>query len=446
MTIPDRLAFVDVETTGLRPGVDRIAEVAVVTLEGGVVSRWSTVVDAFASGHASTSWRTRAPEWADAPRFAAIAPALAARLQGYLLVAHNARFDHAFLQAEFDFARIPFNPQVVCSVMLSRRLWPELARHDLDSLAEVHRLPVTVRHRALPDAELLRAWWCEVVLRMPMPVVSHAVRSLLAGPLLPATLDPAVVSALPASPGAFAMLDSDDAVLHTGASANVRAHVTQYFRIGHASGRALRLAHRVHRIDWRTTRGVLGARLHALNWAATPATVAEFVTWRIAPDAIPCVTLAPCGEGQETFGCFDSPRKARLALSRLAWRDGLCRCLLGDVSPGTAPGPATHCCGASLDRVARVRAMLRIFAALRSLRIAPWPHQGPIALREGNDLILIDRWRFLGTAKVAADIHDLLATTPPHFNPRAYRLLVRAVRRSAPGNTMLLRQPHSVSD
>lgn len=437
MDIPARVAFVDVETTGLRPGVDRIAEVAVVVLDGTTVQRWSSTIDAFRGGHAPTSSRATHAEWTTAPRFADVAAALAERLEGALVVAHNARFDHAFLRAELALAGIAFAPRMVCSVMLSRRLSPDLARHDLDSLARAHGLAVTVRHRALPDAELLLAWWQQVVLRMPVPIVAHAVRMLLAGPLLPAALDPGAVEALPDIPGAFRMLDDGDAVLHAGAATNLRVHVIDYFRVGHASGRALAIAHRVRRIDWRATRSALGARLHALQDRPARAAAGSPVTWRLVPDARPCVTLAPCGEGEETFGCFASGREAERALARMAARDGLCHCLLGLVAAGEDVADGA-CCGAGTDPIARSRALLRIFAALRPRRIERWPHAGPIVLHERGDLLVIDRWRFVGSARVASDVDTLRTDRPHDFDPRTYRLLVRALARSKPAAVVSL--------
>ena len=428
MDVPSRLAFVDVETTGLRPGVDRIAEVAVVTLDGDRVQRWSTVVDAFRGGHAPTSARAGSAEWQHAPRFAAVAPVLAEKLHGRLVVAHNARFDHAFLRAELAAAGFAFASPVVCSVMLSRRLHPERARHDLDSLARAHGLAVTVRHRALPDALLLLAWWQEVVRRLPAPLVAHTLRTLLAGPLLPAALDPGVVDALPDAPGAFAMRDAEGQVLHAGAAGNLRSHVIDYFRVGHASGRALAIAHRVWRIEWRATASVLSARLHALAWKPARA-AAPPVTLRFVPAALPCVVVAECDGARESFGGFASERKATQALGRLAMREGLCHCLLGLPIP---PGGAATCCGAVDSPVARPRALLRIFAALRPLRLLPWPHAGPIGLHVRDEVLVLDRWRFVGSARTASDIDELLLQRAGDFDPRTYRLLVRALDRAAP--------------
>src|SRR5690348_943598 len=123
------LAFVDVETTGLSPSADRIAEIGVVRVDGDRVERWGTLVASTASTRTSTG------DWQTAPRFADIARDLARRLDGCLLLAHNARFDHAFLASEFERAGVYPEWDVVCTVMLSRKLSPDLARHDLDSLA-----------------------------------------------------------------------------------------------------------------------------------------------------------------------------------------------------------------------------------------------------------------------------------------------------------------------
>jgi DNA polymerase III epsilon subunit-like protein len=43
-----------------------------------------------------------------------------------VIIAHNARFDYGFLRAEFDRVEIDFQPRLLCSLMLSRRLYPEL--------------------------------------------------------------------------------------------------------------------------------------------------------------------------------------------------------------------------------------------------------------------------------------------------------------------------------
>ncbi|HEX5863518.1 MAG TPA: 3'-5' exonuclease, partial [Casimicrobiaceae bacterium] len=127
MSTSTPLAFLDVETTGLSPTENRIAEIGVVMVDGARVERWTTLVKTLRRREASSSTACEPDAVYDAPSFRNIAADLAQRLSGRLLVAHNARFDHAFLKAEFDRVGIAFEPQIICSVMLSRRLYPQLA-------------------------------------------------------------------------------------------------------------------------------------------------------------------------------------------------------------------------------------------------------------------------------------------------------------------------------
>ncbi|HET9351748.1 MAG TPA: 3'-5' exonuclease, partial [Burkholderiales bacterium] len=153
-----RLAIVDVETTGSDPAGDRITEIAVLQTEGGTLSaQWSTLVNPGRPIPGVIQALTGiSPEMvAAAPRFAEIAGELEERLAGRVLVAHNARFDYGFLRREFERAGINYRAKTLCTVRLSRRLYPDTGGHDLDSLIERHRLECAPRHRALPDAAAL---------------------------------------------------------------------------------------------------------------------------------------------------------------------------------------------------------------------------------------------------------------------------------------------------
>jgi DNA polymerase III subunit epsilon len=157
-----RVAVIDFETTGLSPGMgDRATEVAIVLLER------DRVVDSFQS---LMNAGVRIPAFieaytgisnemiARAPRAAQVM-AQARRFVGDLpMVAHNASFDRRFWIAELErlgeCAQQPF----ACTLLLSRRLYPDAPNHKLGSLAAFHCLPSSGRaHRALADAETAAA-------------------------------------------------------------------------------------------------------------------------------------------------------------------------------------------------------------------------------------------------------------------------------------------------
>lgn len=87
------------ETSGLRPGRDRVLSLAVVTLDGHGrrTGEFSTLLDPGCDpGPVHVHGLTRA-RLAGAPTFEEIAPRVGALLSGRVLVAHNAQFDYDFL-------------------------------------------------------------------------------------------------------------------------------------------------------------------------------------------------------------------------------------------------------------------------------------------------------------------------------------------------------------
>jgi DNA polymerase-3 subunit epsilon len=151
---------VDVETTGMRPLSDRVIEVAAIRLtnSGGrvhPVAEFATLVNPEQGLPPTITRLTGITEEmvARAPRFADIADELAAFLGPRVLVAHNARFDLAFLNAEFGrvYERHVGNPQL-CTLALSRRLFPELPNHRLPTLARYMGVDLDRWHRASSDA------------------------------------------------------------------------------------------------------------------------------------------------------------------------------------------------------------------------------------------------------------------------------------------------------
>ena len=137
------LAIVDLETTGAHPAWDRVTEIAVVEIDGGaIVGEWSTLVNPQTSIPPAIQALTGITNdmVAGAPAFEELATELYERLAGRVFVAHNARFDYGFLRHAFERAGLHFQARTLCTVKLSRRLYPEYARHNLDSLIERHRL------------------------------------------------------------------------------------------------------------------------------------------------------------------------------------------------------------------------------------------------------------------------------------------------------------------
>ncbi len=154
-----RIAVIDFETTGISPTMgDRATEVAIViTEQGRVVDRYQSLMNAGVripsfitqlTGITNAMIETAPPAdtvMREAARFVGEVP----------MVAHNAAFDRRFWTAELERAGAQAPQPFACTVLLSRRLYPEAPSHKLGSLVDFFRLPRTGQaHRALADAEM----------------------------------------------------------------------------------------------------------------------------------------------------------------------------------------------------------------------------------------------------------------------------------------------------
>lgn len=157
-----RIAVIDFETTGMTPAQGaRATEIAIVLMEAGrPVDRFQSLMKTGAwlppfivqlTGITPAMLET-APSaesvMRDAARFVGDAP----------MVAHNASFDSRFWAAELALADVPAPHAFACTVLLSRRLYPEATSHQLGRIVTHLGLPRAERaHRALADAEMAAA-------------------------------------------------------------------------------------------------------------------------------------------------------------------------------------------------------------------------------------------------------------------------------------------------
>jgi DNA polymerase-3 subunit epsilon len=265
------IAFVDLETTGGSTSEHRITEVGVVEVGPQGVSRWSTLLDPQQPIPPFIQQLTGITDAMvrGAPTFEEIAPTLLERLKGKLFVAHNASFDRGFLRGEFARVGMSFNPDVLCTVRLSRALFPAEKRHGLDALVERHALVPSDRHRALADADLLWQFWQRLHGLVPLDVLRTQIERTtryfqLAGDITEDLLDTA-----PAGCGVYVFYGEEDLPLYVGRSVRVRQRVRAHLTAERRSAKDVRLAQQVRRVEWLATGGELGALLAEAQWIST---------------------------------------------------------------------------------------------------------------------------------------------------------------------------------
>jgi DNA polymerase-3 subunit epsilon len=206
---------------------------------------------------------------ATAPPIEEVLPRFRAFLGDAVMVAHNAQFDHAFL--DFEFRRLfgigLLNP-VLCTLRMARRLLPSVRRRQLDFLAEHFGLSTAGRHRGLGDARMaaeLLSIFLEIAPQMGLNrldrLLDHYSRGV-AGHRLERHVAPEVIAAMPQQAGVYLMRNQHGDLLYVGKATRLRDRVGSYFNGGtHLSSKVAELINHVWQIETRPLRSALEAAL-----------------------------------------------------------------------------------------------------------------------------------------------------------------------------------------
>ena len=442
------LAFVDLETTGCTAPRDAITEIGIVEVDDEGVREWSTLINPGTSIPSSIQSMTGITNdmVQDAPTFEDVAKQTMERLKGKLFIAHNARFDFSFLKNSFRRVGYEFRPTVLCTVRLSRALYPEHRHHNLDALIERHGLVANGRHRALADAQLIHQFWDIVNATHPAEKLAQIIKELTARPSLPSNIDPAIIDQLPDTPGVYLFYGENSLPLYVGKAIDLRRRVLSHFAADHSSPKEMTLSRQIRRIEWINTGGEVGA---FLKESALIKELQPTHNRRLRRHSELCtISLVDHGNGHfipetlyardidfnkqsKLYGLFKTAREATKMLIALAAEYGLCHVTLG-LEKRTAEKPCfgfqlKKCKGACVGQEPLIAHSMRLVQGLTKLQLKTWPFDGPAYLEEGNEVLLIDKWCFLGVANSVAELAGNLETRRPQFDRDTYRILSRVV-------------------
>ena len=449
------ITFLDLETTGATPLRDRITEIALVRFDNGVeTARWQTLVNPEQPIPAFIQQLTSINNEmvATAPLFKEVSDTLLSFLEGSVLAAHNVRFDHGFIKAEFKRIGITLRQKVICTVKLSRLLYPQHKSHGLSAIMLRHNLTTISRHRAMGDVEMMLGFIESAKLELGDSAILSAAAQLMNQPSLPPHLEANLLDDMPETPGVYLFYGENNLPLYIGKSVNIRARVLSHFSSDQSSSKEMRISQEIKHIEWITTAGELSALLLESRLVKERQPIhnhrlrneSQLFSWKLSENAQAKNLLELVLEPQidpkqlgHLFGTFKTKRQALETLRMIAIAHELCPRFLG-LEPAKAgacfASQIKQCKGVCCGRESPEIHYIRLSQALMAHRLKPWPYAGKIGIREQNhendqiQMHIFEHWTYLGMVENDNDLTEITQAKHEYkFEMDTYKLLLRVL-------------------
>jgi DNA polymerase-3 subunit epsilon len=448
----DEYIILDTETTGSRPLHDRIIEIGLHHIKAGkVLQTWHSFINPQTPLPTFIQQLTGiTPELlTSAPTYGEVANELYKILQGKVLVAHNARFDYSFLKNEFSRFGLDYKAKTLCTVKLSRYLFPEEKKHNLGVIIERFNLQAPLRHRALADVETLQGFLTHIAQAFSETEIADATKACLIMHCLPANISSTQIKSIPNTPGVYRFYGENGALLYVGKSINLKDRILSHFAADHTSTKELRLGQQVHKIDYIETGGELGALLLEAKLIKSHQPIFNQQLRRTrtlfgfklskTPEGyyqikvIPLTKILP-QDIPNIYGIFKQKRQALEKLSSLVKELGLCAKLLNLEKTKSAcfQHQLKVCQGACVNKIDVKEYNDKLLLALEASRLQAWPYPGPIILEEKNKAsnknlyYLVNQWCYIAHSSSRAFLEKMqLDDYVYEFELDVYRILLK---------------------
>lgn len=224
-------AIVDIETTGSSAAQGKITEIAILIHDGKrVVDEFQTLLnpESYIPSNITALTGISNEMVEDAPRFFEVAKEIHQILEGNIFVAHNVNFDYSFIKKEFQELGGNFNLPKLCTVRLSRKVFPGLKSYSLGRLCDYFNIANEARHRAMGDARAT-AELMDLILQNESGEIDFFLKKTSKEADLPPNLNREVFESLPESTGIYYFHDEHGKVLYVGKANNIKRRVRNHF-------------------------------------------------------------------------------------------------------------------------------------------------------------------------------------------------------------------------
>lgn len=245
-------AIVDIETTGSYAVDNGITEIAIIIHNGAhVLEKFETLVNPGTSipYHIQSLTGIDDSMVAHAPSFKQIAKTVYALLHKRVFIAHNVNFDYSFLNQELKKAGYEWKAPKLCTVRLSRKIFPNLASYSLGKLCQNLGIPIYHRHRAMGDVEATVILFEKLLQNDSESIITTTLKNTTEH-RLPTHINNDDFLKLPESIGVYCFKDKSDKIIYVGKAVNIKKRVLSHFSGNNTSQKRQSFLNDIHRIDY----------------------------------------------------------------------------------------------------------------------------------------------------------------------------------------------------
>lgn len=441
------VVFVDIETTGGSHRNSRILEIAVIRVEAGkIVQEFQTILDPETRIPAQITTLTgiSAADTVGKPTFADIASELASILEGAVFIAHNVKFDYSFIKQEFAALGYKFLPRLLCTVRLSRALYPTLKGHSLAVLIERHSIPVSARHRAMDDARAIHYFAALAAKEHGNELFDNAVAKQLKSQSLPPHLNSSDIDKIDDAPGVYIFRDDANLPLYVGKSITLKKRVLSHFQS--TSAKELKISQQVYRVETIKTNSEFAALILESKLIKELQPIYNRLLRRVSRYAklvakhengymnlhIEMGNVDTSTELDKIYGIYRNKMQAKKKVEELTKLFQLCPKLMGIEK-------TTHACfwyslgkckGACVGKEPAELYNRRFEIALEHTRVAMWDYPDAIRvpLSDTGESVVIHNWVIKGFLNAEGEM--LLDDTEPNFDVDEYKIIRRFLKQN----------------
>jgi DNA polymerase-3 subunit epsilon len=246
-------AVVDIETTGGYAAAHGITEVAIHIHDGfNVIERFETLINPQQDipFHIQSLTGITNDMVADAPDFSAVADKIFQLLHDKVFVAHNVNFDYSFIRHHLEACGHTLNLKKLCTVRLSRKLFPGFSSYSLGKLCTSLSVPINNRHRAGGDAAATALILGMLIEKDTEGIIEGTFKKSSKEHVLPPNLQLQEIEKLPNSPGVYYFKNEKGKVIYVGKAKQIKKRVCTHFSGHNISLQRQNFLKDIHSIDF----------------------------------------------------------------------------------------------------------------------------------------------------------------------------------------------------